>query len=96
MAVVPKQSVTGDRPLNSCDQDRLGFREVAQRIVTSLVDRASKDGLVVGVEGAWGAGKSSLLFLVGDELGKLPEERRPTVIDLAHPGFRGGEMAWKP
>jgi hypothetical protein len=38
--------------------------------------------LVVGVEGAWGSGKSSLLFLIGDELGKLPEDRQPTVINF--------------
>ncbi|MER8746562.1 KAP family NTPase [Mesorhizobium sp. M1004] len=72
--------VRGDRALGAGDQDKLGFRGVAKRIATSLVDRASEDGLVVGLEGAWGSGKSSLLFLVGDELGNLPPEGRPTVI----------------
>jgi predicted KAP-like P-loop ATPase len=75
-------SVKGDRALSSGDEDKLGFREVAKRIATSLVDRASEDGLVIGVEGAWGSGKSSLLFLIGDELGKLPKEREPTVINF--------------
>jgi len=75
-------SIKGDRALSSGDEDRLGFREVAKRIAISLVDRASKDGFVIGVEGAWGSGKSSLLFLIGDELGKLPEERQPTVINF--------------
>lgn len=65
-------SVKGDRSLSFGDKDKLGFREVAKRIVTSLVDRASEDGLVVGVEGLWGSGKSSLIFLIGNELGKLP------------------------
>lgn len=65
-------SVKGDRALGSGDKDKLGFREVAEQIATSLVDRASEDGLVIGIEGAWGSGKSSLLFLIGDELGKLP------------------------
>ena len=75
-------SVKGDRALSSGDEDKLGFREVAKRIATSLVDRASEDGLVIGVEGAWGSGKSSLLFLIDDELGKLPKERMPTVINF--------------
>jgi hypothetical protein len=44
-------SVKGDRALSSGDQDKLGFREVAKRITTSLVDRASEDGLVIGIEG---------------------------------------------
>jgi predicted KAP-like P-loop ATPase len=75
-------SVRGDRALNSGDGDKLGFREVAKRIADSLVDRASEGGLVIGVEGAWGSGKSSLLFLVGDWLARLPKDRKPTVINF--------------
>jgi predicted KAP-like P-loop ATPase len=82
MAGDQNYSVKGDRALSSGDEDKLGFREVAKRIATSLVDRASEDGLVIGVEGAWGSGKSSLLFLIGDELGKLPKDREPTVINF--------------
>ena len=82
MAGDQNYSVKGDRALSSGDEDKLGFSEVAKRIATSLVDRASEDGLVIGVEGAWGSGKSSLLFLIGDELGKLPGDRQPTVINF--------------
>jgi predicted KAP-like P-loop ATPase len=82
MAAEQNHSIKGDRALSSCDEDRLGFREVAKRVAISLVDRASEDGFVIGVEGAWGSGKSSLLFLIGDELGKLPAERQPTVINF--------------
>ena len=82
MAGDPNYSIKGDRPLDSGDEDKLGFREVAERIATSLVDRASEDGLVIGIEGAWGSGKSSLLFLIGDELRKLPKHQRPIIIDF--------------
>ena len=82
MAGNQNNSVRGDRALGSGDEDKLGFREVAKRIATSLVDRASEDGLVIGLEGAWGSGKSSLLFLISDELGKLPKDRVPTVINF--------------
>jgi len=82
MAGDQNYSVEGDRALSSGDEDKLGFREVAERIASSLVDRASEDGLVIGVEGAWGSGKSSLLFLIGDELGKLPGDRQPTIINF--------------
>jgi hypothetical protein len=81
MAGDQNYSVKGDR-LSSGDEDKLGFREVAERIATSLVDRSSEDGLVIGVEGAWGSGKSSLLFLIGDELGKLPKHQQPTIINF--------------
>lgn len=82
MAGDQNYSVKGDRALSSGDEDKLGFREVAERIATSLVDRSSEDGLVIGVEGAWGSGKSSLLFLIGDELGKLQTHQQPTTINF--------------
>lgn len=75
-------SIKGDRALSSNDDDKLGFLGVASRIAKSLVDRASEEGLVVGVEGAWGSGKSSLLFLIGEELKKQVEEQKPTVINF--------------
>jgi predicted KAP-like P-loop ATPase len=82
MAGDQNYAVKGDRALSSGDEDKLGFREVAEQIATSLVDRASEDGLVIGVEGAWGSGKSSLLFLIGDELGNLPKDQQPTIINF--------------
>lgn len=74
--------IKGDRALQAGDKDLLGFQEVAERIAISLVDRASEDGLVVGLEGVWGSGKSSLLFLISEELRKLPEDQRPSVINF--------------
>jgi hypothetical protein len=74
--------LNGDRALQHGDTDKLGFRDIASQIATAIADRASDSGLVVGVEGVWGSGKSSLLFLIEEELGKLPEELRPTVINF--------------
>jgi hypothetical protein len=82
MTEIKFSSIKGDRALGSGDDDKLGFRDVAKRIATSLVDRGFQDGLVVGIEGAWGSGKSSLLFLIGDELALLPESQQPSVINF--------------
>lgn len=82
MNTPPSVGIKGDRALQSGDEDRLGFRQIAARIATSLVDHASDGGLVIGVDGAWGTGKSSLLFLIEDELGKLDAKQRPTVINF--------------
>ncbi len=74
--------IKGDRALSSSDSDRLGFREVAKRIAASLIDQASQDGFVVGIEGAWGSGKSCLLFLIAEELERMPSAQRPSVINF--------------
>lgn len=82
METNPQNGIKGDRALRPGDEDRLGFRQIAARIATSLVDHASNDGIVIGVDGAWGTGKSSLLFLIEDELGKVHVKQRPTVINF--------------
>ncbi len=74
--------IKGDRPLGTGDKDQLGFREVAARIASSLVDHRSDNGLVIGLEGAWGSGKSSLLYLIEDELGKFSEDQQPIIINF--------------
>lgn len=73
-------TIKGDRVLKSKDGDKLGFRGVARRIVTTLVDEASENGLVIGIEGAWGSGKSSLLFLIEDELKNNSDKNRASII----------------
>ncbi|PIW55837.1 MAG: hypothetical protein COW16_04065 [Sphingomonadales bacterium CG12_big_fil_rev_8_21_14_0_65_65_10] len=75
-------AISGDRPLEAGGIDRLGFSEVASRISASLVDHASDKGLVVGLDGEWGSGKSSLLFLIEKALKELPESQRPSIINF--------------
>ena len=82
MTALPNNFIKGDRALNCGDGDKLGFRDVAKRISASLVDQASQDGLVIGVEGAWGSGKSSLLFLIREEIRLLDEAKQPSVINF--------------
>lgn len=82
MPATSSASVRGDRPLADGVEDKLGFRDVAARIALSLVDHASDDGLVVGIDGRWGSGKSSLLYLIEDELRSLPSQQRPIIINF--------------
>jgi len=78
----PPGAVKGDRALKEGEPDRLGFRDVAAQLAASLVDHASDDGLVVGLEGSWGSGKSSLLHLIEREFTLLPKEQQPSIINF--------------
>ncbi|WP_443478921.1 P-loop NTPase fold protein [Novosphingobium aerophilum] len=73
-------AIRGDRALGPDDVDKLGFSGVARRLATSLVDDASNDGLVIGIDGKWGSGKSSLLFMVEQELATLPPGKAPSIV----------------
>ena len=70
----------GDRPLGNGDEDRLGYKLTAERRAKSLIEQSPKQGLVIGLEGRWGAGKSSLLHLLIDELNGLDSSVRPAVV----------------
>jgi hypothetical protein len=70
----------GDRSLDEVGKDRLGFSAVAQQVATSLATLVSDNGFVLGIEGKWGSGKSSLLFLIEQELTKLGAQGSVSVI----------------
>ena len=74
--------IEGDRALDPADVDRLGFRNLARRVAAALSSHASDGGLVVGIEGKWGSGKSSFLNLIEKELQELSEKDRPTIINF--------------
>lgn len=53
----------GDRPISHPKQDAFGLSSFADALATSLLQMSPKDGLVISVEGPWGAGKSSAIAL---------------------------------
>jgi hypothetical protein len=65
----------GDQPIHSEDQDRFGFGPLAERIATALTTQAAGKGFVLGVEGKWGSGKSSLLALTLQKLRSMSPEK---------------------
>jgi hypothetical protein len=57
-----------DQPWRSGDPDHLGRGAFARRIARTIADNPSDAGLVVGIYGPWGEGKTSLLHMVDKEL----------------------------
>ena len=72
----------GDRPITRAEDDRLGFSPVAEHLAQVIVDQAAKDGLVFGIEGKWGSGKSTLVNLTIDTL-KRHSSAAPEVIEFS-------------
>lgn len=56
----------GERPIGKASQDRLERSEFVDRLIDALVNRTSRrsSGVVVGITGPWGSGKSSVLNLL--------------------------------
>jgi hypothetical protein len=60
--------VTGDNPIRDPADDTLGRSEVARSFAHQVLSLDASEGLVVGVLGAWGSGKTSFLNLTREYL----------------------------
>ena len=72
----------GDRPISKKQDDRLGFTPVAKHFARVISDKSLKDGLVFGIEGKWGSGKSSLINLIVDAL-RDQGDMAPEIIEFS-------------
>lgn len=62
------QKIDEDRPLTELGGDEYGFAPIAEKLAASLVGLADSDGIVFGVEGPWGSGKTSFLNFLRSSL----------------------------
>ncbi len=62
-----------DRPIEEEKQDRFKRSYFAKRIADSISSRTDTSGLVIGLYGQWGDGKTSTLNLMASDLEKYPD-----------------------
>ncbi|RSK63160.1 hypothetical protein EJE24_22705 [Enterobacter huaxiensis] len=53
-----------DKPVICAEEDRYGFNELAVRLTGSIIQLDRRISTVIGIEGRWGSGKTSLLNLL--------------------------------
>lgn len=70
----------GDRSIVDPSEDKLGFGPIALRIASAVNGIASGQSLILGLEGVWGSGKSSLLKLAENELSKISNAPPPQIV----------------
>lgn len=54
------QAPDTDRPLNDPKKDELGFVETAAKLAPAVLSSLDTDSIVIGIEGEWGSGKTTL------------------------------------
>ena len=78
----PHTSLLLDRPIASGAEDAFGWDNLADVVANNVVLDPGAPSLVVAIEGPWGCGKSSLLYLVES---KLRARSRPPVLVRFNP-----------
>ncbi len=59
---------SSDKPVQNKDQDRFQRYGFSKRIAETIIQRSQNDGVVIGIYGAWGEGKTSVLNFIKKEL----------------------------
>jgi len=86
MAATPP--ISGDNPITSRDQDRLGRLKPARAFATQVQELDASEGVVVGVLGPWGSGKTSFVNLARLDL----HDAGWTILDFNPWMFSGAEQ----
>ena len=68
------------RPIERCDQDLLGRAAFSRQLGKALFEYNSSEGLVIGLYGKWGTGKTSVINMAINELESLSTEDNKALI----------------
>lgn len=77
-----KHQFSADRPITSCNEDRLGRAGFANSIASSIKGWTGQESLVIALYGAWGSGKSSIKNMVLESLRLAKSDPTLTVLEF--------------
>lgn len=63
-----QHKVFTDTPVSDATEDRFQRFEFAKRIANTIVENSQENGIVIGIYGAWGEGKTSAVNFIKREL----------------------------
>ena len=76
---------SSDRPIDNCEQDLLGRATFSKQLGKAILEYKYNDGLVIGLYGKWGTGKTSVINMAISELESLSEkdDNKPIIMRFA-------------
>lgn len=88
---IEHSSLSPDIPLKHPSEDALGYAPFAKQLADVVMRMIPHDGLVMSINGSWGAGKSTVLNFMIHYLEQEQEEKRPLIIRFNPWWFSGQE-----
>jgi predicted KAP-like P-loop ATPase len=83
--------IDADKPLADPKDDELGYAPFAKHLAAALAQLKARRGIVVGLHGPWGSGKSSTVGFVKHYLDQISKEKRPLVVEFNPWWFSGSD-----
>lgn len=77
-----------DKPIKLSDEDKFGFKPLAETIADMISNMKAPEGTVFAINGPWGSGKSSLINLVRNH---FPNDGDLKIVDFNCWWFSGSE-----
>jgi predicted KAP-like P-loop ATPase len=76
-------AILDDAPKTEPEEDRLGYKGFARRLATALSAMRPENGYVIGLQGPWGSGKSTVLNFVKAYLARGDKEDELVLVDFS-------------
>ena len=67
-----------DKPIQHVENDEYGRKKYVDNLAYAILTDDDSDGLIVGVEGEWGSGKTSIKNMLIERLQQMPLPSRKT------------------
>ncbi len=85
-----------DRPIQKSEQDRLGRTVFSKSLARCILDHKNPESLVIGLNGNWGSGKTSVINLTLEELrfasGNSLDDERAIILNFSPWSYSGQEQ----
>lgn len=65
---------SADKPIITSEQDLLGRESFSRHLAQAICENEGSDGLVIGMYGKWGTGKTSIINMMFECIDKMPVE----------------------
>jgi hypothetical protein len=65
--------LSGDSPKTRIAEDEFGLKAIVKALARASTSQISSDGYVIGIEGSWGSGKTTLVNFVAESLKVTPD-----------------------
>ena len=80
-----------DKPINTEEQDLLGRSTFSKQLGKAIYEYNAKDGLVIGLFGKWGSGKTSVINMAENEINRLSreDENKPLFLRFSPWNYSG-------